>query len=496
MPPVFDIDAYIAEGGVELYDETDRYALSQDHFVIARNFERRGEHALAEQFYQIAFDFWPKSRHIRRILLDRYMRAEAHEKAFSLFFREGEVLSDLTVDEKRTVSLLYLRLGEANKAIEALESLGSDKSNEEIYSLALMHNSIGRKDKAFAGFRAFFNASEHSAGQGLRLVRLNLAERRIADAETLAVILRGAYPNNAEATALLGSIKYMNRDTVAAISYLNEALEIDANNEEALRMLAIIHSLRETFPEAVSYYRRLLALREDALGHYGRGLAFLLFHLQEYEEAEQLFDALIRTDQIIDRTDLHLYRGLTRLLTKRYSEAEADFEAVLAGDSANLEAWLHLGNALAEQKRIDEAANALRAALRIDPGNPYAANNLGYIWADAGIMLDSAKILIAMALEKEPERAAFLDSYAWVFYKMGDYKKALHYINKAIEHIDEDRLGDYSIIYEHLGDILFKLEDYVGAETAYKRSLELEAEDAERIRARLEEIRKILRGRR
>jgi tetratricopeptide (TPR) repeat protein len=113
--------------------------------------------------------------------------------------------------------------------------------------------------------------------------------------------------------------------------------------------------------------------------------------------------------------------------------------------------------------------------------------------ADGGVNLDGAKALILDALKEEPLNGAYLDSYAWVFYRMGDYEKALYYMNKAMEQIKDDD-SDFKndpVPYEHLGDILFKLKDYPGAEAAYKRSLELKTEDAERIKGRLAEIKEL-----
>jgi tetratricopeptide (TPR) repeat protein len=438
-------------------------------------------------------------------------------------------------------------------------------SDDEIYSLALLYKANGEDDKALATFKAFFGrGDERSLASGTRLVQMSMVERKYADAESLAVILRDAYPNNAGIVSLLGSVKYLSGDTTTAVRHFFEALALDTLNEEALRTLAHIHIIREEYPEAVSFYRRLTA--QKGVGEpYRRGIAVLLYHIKEYDEAGARLDTLIQENNTQDLPglhELHVYRGLVYSQTKAYDKAAEEFKKAIAYDSlyedawkelcymyiiakdkenarinadgyvtalprsgtawrlsgyafemqkkyddaaiaferavqidsTDYYAWFRLGSSLERQKLIDDAANAFRKVLQLRPGYADAANYLGYMWADAGIMLDSAKVLIEIALEKEPKNGAYIDSYAWVFYRLGDYEKALHYMNEAMVYIKDDPdMKDDPVPYEHIGDIQFKLKNYHEAEAAYKRSIELKTEDAERINKRLTEIRDILR---
>ena len=110
------------------------------------------------------------------------------------------------------------------------------------------------------------------------------------------------------------------------------------------------------------------------------------------------------------------------------------------------------------------------------PNNPAIQNYLGYILAEENIKLEEAKALIEKALEKEPDNAAFLDSYAWVLYRLGYYKKALDYIDKAIEATSIDPL-----MYEHKADILLALGEYENAILSLQKAIE-KADDEEYIK--------------
>jgi Tfp pilus assembly protein PilF len=212
--------------------------------------------------------------------------------------------------------------------------------------------------------------------------------------------------------------------------------------------------------------------------------------------AKEKENALIAVEQYIEAFPQSgtawRFRGYVLNMMERREEAIPALMKAIEIDSADYFSWFELGSTFERLKRIDEAADAFRATLRIRPRDAQASNYLGYIWAEAGINLDSAKVLIEDALAVEPNNGAYLDSYAWVFYQMGDYERALHYMLKALG--QEDIQTD-PVPYEHLGDIYFKLENYAAAAAAYERAIELKTEDAERISGRLTEIRNIMSGR-
>jgi tetratricopeptide (TPR) repeat protein len=497
----------------------------------------------------------PQSRFLRKTVVNTYIQSQEFEKALS-FFQDSQ-FSELDSEEKRSLSLIYVRTGELAKAAEVIESLGSEKGAEEIYSLALLYESIGLKEQSLKSFREFFKDNERTFDVGVKLVQFNIGENKLAQAHSIALILHECFPENADALSLLGTVNYLNRDTAKAEEHFNAALAIDSLNEEALRTLAHIYVVKEQYGEAVSAYKRLVSLDENG-AVYRRGLAFMLFHTKDFEGAEALLDTILseKTERPpVTVQELHLYRGLIYSQTQRQEKAAQEFEAALSIDSlyedawkelcflsitskdkekasacverytaafpgsstawrfsgyvfnmkkeyeqavrslkkaVNIDpadhfAWFELGSAFERLKRIDEAADAFRETLKINPDDSHASNYLGYMWAENGMMLDSAKLLIENALLKEPQNGAFLDSYGWVFYQIGDYEKARRYLEEALKHIDDD-----PVPYEHLGDVLFKLREYKEAAAAYKRSLEFKSEESARIEAKLLEIKNII----
>jgi len=55
------------------------------------------------------------------------------------------------------------------------------------------------------------------------------------------------------------------------------------------------------------------------------------------------------------------------------------------------------------------------------------------MYAERNIKLDEAYELINRALKKDPDNPAYIDSMAWVLYKMKRYKEAYEWQKKALK---------------------------------------------------------------
>lgn len=99
---------------------------------------------------------------------------------------------------------------------------------------------------------------------------------------------------------------------------------------------------------------------------------------------------------------------------------------------------------------LERATEMARKAYNLEPNNPNCNNFLGYILADRNTDLEKAEKLIMNAIEQEPDNIAFLDSQAWVYYRLGRISEALDIIltsyRLSINNCDP-------VILDHAGDI-------------------------------------------
>jgi Tfp pilus assembly protein PilF len=63
-----------------------------------------------------------------------------------------------------------------------------------------------------------------------------------------------------------------------------------------------------------------------------------------------------------------------------------------------------------------------------------------------------------------------LDSLGWVLFRQNRLKEAKTYLERAKELRDG---RDSAVIWDHLGDTLFKMDDIAGAKQSWQKALEL-----------------------
>ncbi|OGV39118.1 MAG: hypothetical protein A2020_13570 [Lentisphaerae bacterium GWF2_45_14] len=123
---------------------------------------------------------------------------------------------------------------------------------------------------------------------------------------------------------------------------------------------------------------------------------------------------------------------------------------------------------------VEKVENALEKILSRSPEDHEALNFLGYVWAENGIKLDKAELIIASALVSDGKNPAYLDSMAWVLFKKGKIKEALKYIDSAIK-----EQGDSvdPVLLDHAGDIYFAAGKKEEALKFWKEASETYSED-------------------
>ena len=106
-----------------------------------------------------------------------------------------------------------------------------------------------------------------------------------------------------------------------------------------------------------------------------------------------------------------------------------------------------------------------------------ALNNLGYFLVERGIKLEEAAEMIKQALKIDPKNPSYLDSMGWAYFKLGKLDEAERYLKEAAR-----ADADSSATQEHLGDLFHTKGDAAKAKTYWTRALRLSTEAAETAR--------------
>lgn len=91
-----------------------------------------------------------------------------------------------------------------------------------------------------------------------------------------------------------------------------------------------------------------------------------------------------------------------------------------------------LGSAYYQTNDLDAAIKEFETAAFLLPQNPHISNNLAWAYAASGKYLVKAKELSESAVKAKPENTSFLDTLAFVYYKMGNIKKSEALLKKAL----------------------------------------------------------------
>jgi tetratricopeptide (TPR) repeat protein len=102
--------------------------------------------------------------------------------------------------------------------------------------------------------------------------------------------------------------------------------------------------------------------------------------------------------------------------------------------------------------KVKEAVSELRQLVADRPGDPAAANALGYTLVDRTRQQREGLKLIEQALAETPDSGAVLDSMGWALHRMKRNDDALAYLQRAKRRINDPEVD------LHLGEVLLALD--------------------------------------
>lgn len=198
-----------------------------------------------------------------------------------------------------------------------------------------------------------------------------------------------------------------------------------------------------------------------------RMLVAMLSEDGRHEEARELAERLIADLP----TDLENHLALVNAFLEREDYEAAEKELLVAQDLAfgDKEALGRvrylLGIVYDEQGKDAAAVQMWRANLKLSPDDANSNNAMAYHYAERGENLEEALELVGKALAADAGNAAYLDTLGWIYYKMGDFRKAAEKLSEAAAKMSDP------VIFDHLGDALVETGDIDGALEAWGKAL-------------------------
>lgn len=196
-------------------------------------------------------------------------------------------------------------------------------------------------------------------------------------------------------------------------------------------------------------------------------IGFFYFRNKNYDKGISIFND--NSEYFPEDYRFPFYAGIGMMSEKKYDSALVFTLKSLAIDSNNVEIYSQLGYVYDQLKDYSNSDNSYEKALELEPDNLSANNNYSYSLAIRGQQLERSLKMITKVINVDSTNAAYLDTYGWINYIMGNYIVAMEYVLRASEF--EDASAE---VFEHLGDIYYKLGKPKKALEFWQKSIQIE----------------------
>ena len=277
----------------------------------------------------------------------------------------------------------------------------------------------------------------------------------------------------------------VNRKKAILSYYLSDEDQVSAYSRE---LSNVIEVLAETHPEesdislmAADFYIQTQDYNR-AYHHLKNYLKLQKGTYNIYMQTIMLANAAGLSDELLeicdkalqeypDSTDIRFFRGIALYQSGKYEDLIDNFRGIQADDFSNPDYASQVAMLIAEAyyrtSNFEKSDSIFESLIREEPDNYIVLNNYSYYLAERGDKLDQAKAWSYMVVTKNPDNATYLDTYAWVLYKLRSFEEAERYILFALDKGGENDPE----VNEHAGDIQLALGSYHIARSYYMKAI-------------------------
>jgi len=372
--------------------------------------------------------------------------------ALGLFYQQHNRLAEAEQQFKHAISVdpkdvsprealvrVYIVEGKKAEAEAFLKQTKNDLAdNSTAYrSLGDYYFGIGDLDKATGEYASLYHDHPRDMVVRKNYVELLILKNRLDEATKLNDEILKSNPHDADALVHRAQMKLSMNDAGGAVDSLQEVIKNDSNNGVAHYWLGNAFAQQHNLERATSEWRDAVRLRPD-LTEAQRSLASL-------EMSRGDIDALMQTAQQIisaapNAPDGYLYRALAEMYRQKYSDAEQDLRKAMAVAPASPEPYVQMGNLRQAQKQYPEAIKSYQEALDKNPTFTPALRGIMNVYI----------------VQKQPDQA----------------------IAAARAQLAKAPSSDF---YDLLGTELFTKKDFAGADSAFRKAIELDQNNSDAV---------------
>jgi tetratricopeptide (TPR) repeat protein len=273
-------------------------------------------------------------------------------------------------------------------------------------------------------------------------------------------------PSEANIHTQIGIIFYEQAVYLEAVDEFRLALA----NKEDKELRLVIAKIYELFGRMDKAINEVETYRKEDASEESIDILLNLARLYGLNKEMKKSIELLKQAVVMDLDNDRLYHALAlaHMSLNENEEAYQNINKAIKLNDKKDTYYFEQGALLERLGQFDQAIAAMKHTLEINPHHSNAHNFIGYIYATKGEDLDKAQSHLEQALTIQPRNGYFLDSLGWIYHKKGEPKQALVHIKKAMVYAQPD-----PVLYDHLGDVHFSMDNVTEARKAWKTSLAL-----------------------
>jgi len=365
---------------------------------------------------------------------------------------------------------LLLKQKKEDEAVNEVQKLIAEEPSNPEYKekLASLYDRIGKKEKAKEVYEQLIDDAPNNAKLLLQSSTYYLRNDDTAGFQKVIkkIVSNPKIDKQVRMSMLLPLIE-LNKDSL----YIrNEILPMvqsmkmeDEKDSETNKLYADILYSAGQYKEAAAAYTKYLQTDKSKFAVW---FNLMLCHssLNQLDSVISIADASF--DYFPNNAFTHYFKGTAHYQKKEFRSSISSLQSAIELEpNRDLKAQIFsmMGDAHHSLKEYKEADKNFDASLKIKE-DASTLNNYAYYLSLRNERLDDALKMSERSLKLMPDTKVFMDTYGWILYKQGNYKKAKTYIERAIE-----GEGDADVL-EHLGDIYYKLNEVAKAKDYWQRA--------------------------
>ncbi|MEY3689078.1 MAG: hypothetical protein RIT37_640 [Bacteroidota bacterium] len=227
-------------------------------------------------------------------------------------------------------------------------------------------------------------------------------------------------------------------------------------------------------------HQRAVSLADSSHLQQSIGLAYELLRMERFS----LFMSHCKryAQHYPQESKFYFLLGIHAREQEQITEAKTYIQEALRRNPKDGDAWAELGGLFGNEKAHKASDSCFIIALSIDSLNAMYNNNYAYALSERNENLNEALRMSLIALSQYPDNQSYIDTYAWLQFKMGNTQSAIEILQKALNQ-DIDRSG---ILHFHLSLMYQSMSEFDKALIHIDKALEIKnAPDYQSLRTKL-----------